>query len=233
MNNHPALPISPAHRGRRAAGAGAGGGVRRRLRPGGLARVGAAPGRPAPGPRHPAAQGACPCKGTALPVGLLLAVLQQSWLQQRQWPQPGMAAPIGPTRPPAPALQVDAAFADDMITTCQHLLEDAEVRVRWAVSAAAAADAAAAAHAVSLLTLPADWTAQYVSWAACPQRGRFAHTLLLPSCSLPSPHCCPALRCSIIVLAGGRAAAHAVPAAGHYGVGADAGLPAGVHHPQL
>ena len=155
------------------------------------------------------------------------------WLQQRQWLQPGMAAPIGPTRPPAPALQVDAAFADDMITTCQHLLEDAEVRVRWAVSAAAAADAADAAHAVSLLTLPADWTAQYVSWAACPQRGRFAHTLLLPSCSLPSPHCCPALRCSIIVLAGGRAAAHAVPAAGHYGVDADAGLPAGVHHPQL
>lgn len=30
-------------------------------------------------------------------------------------------------------MQADAAFVDDMLATCQRLLEDGEVRVRWAV----------------------------------------------------------------------------------------------------
>ena len=70
-----------------------------------------------------------------LPVSpLLLPSSCSKWTQRQHTLQQSAATPCLRALP-HPHAQADTAFGDDMVAACQLLLEDREVRVRWAVSA--------------------------------------------------------------------------------------------------
>ena len=102
----------------------------------------------------------------------------------------------------------DDAFAGAMMDTCERLLEDPEVRVRWAVSEGG----------------------RQQRGRLHMGRGRYGGAQEVED---ESPPPSTLHRTRIVTCAGWGAAAHAVRAAGHRGLGTHAGLPAAQHTQQL